>query len=143
MKFRLTPDWHKKNLRCFFCDEDRSVKYEMDFHDKTVHVCNKCVLKHNMRLKKREHKLNLTWHDKVVSIDYPVVDGHIEYALEGFEQTKLYEFLKAFQCINHVDPYTSITPALFYIHFNYDTPDEIIKEICEKAIEMIWEVNKC
>ena len=50
-KFTIIPDWPKRNLRCYFCGETRSVKYAMKIHDPviseedpTVCVCNKCAL---------------------------------------------------------------------------------------------------
>ena len=50
--FNLIPDWNKKNLRCYFCGETRSVKYATEIHDPAfldgsvkVCVCNRCVAK--------------------------------------------------------------------------------------------------
>lgn len=49
--FNIIPDWNKKNLKCYFCGETRSVKYEMEIFDPVqdnkpskVCVCNRCVL---------------------------------------------------------------------------------------------------
>lgn len=46
------PDWKNKNLRCHFCGETRSVKYETEILDPVIDskptkvcVCNKCVLR--------------------------------------------------------------------------------------------------
>ena len=51
---KLIPNWHKKNLRCHFCGETKSVKYTMEVLDPVVDykptkvcVCNKCALKYN------------------------------------------------------------------------------------------------
>ncbi len=44
MKFWLIPEWQKKNFRCHFCGETKSVKYEMNVDGNNVCVCNKCVL---------------------------------------------------------------------------------------------------
>ena len=27
---KIIPDWSKKNLKCYFCEETRSVKYEVE-----------------------------------------------------------------------------------------------------------------
>lgn len=47
------PDWNKKNLRCYLCDETRNVKYEMKIFDPVIDskptkvcVCNKCALRY-------------------------------------------------------------------------------------------------
>ena len=49
---RIIEDWWNKNLRCHFCGEIRSVKYEKEVFDPVVSnkptkvcVCNKCVLR--------------------------------------------------------------------------------------------------
>ena len=51
MKISMIPNWHKKQLKCHFCGETRSVKYEVDLpkelgksETQKVCVCNKCVL---------------------------------------------------------------------------------------------------
>lgn len=48
---RIIEDWRNKNLRCHFCGETRSVKYEREVFDPVVSnkptkvcVCNKCAL---------------------------------------------------------------------------------------------------
>ena len=53
MKIRLIPNWQNKNLRCHFCNEVKSVKYEAEIFDPvifdkpvTVCVCNKCALRY-------------------------------------------------------------------------------------------------
>ena len=52
---KLIPNWQRENLRCYFCGETGSVKYELEIHDfesdipKVVCVCNKCVLSRNKR----------------------------------------------------------------------------------------------
>lgn len=53
---KVIPNWPEKKLRCHFCGETRSVKYEMDIIDPvvdskltTVAVCNKCALIHSKR----------------------------------------------------------------------------------------------
>ena len=53
MEYKLIPNWQNKNLRCHFCDETRSVKYETEVFDPVVSdkptmvcICNKCVLRY-------------------------------------------------------------------------------------------------
>lgn len=53
MKNRLIPNWQNKNLRCHFCNETRSVKYETEVFDPVISdkptmvcVCNKCALRY-------------------------------------------------------------------------------------------------
>ena len=48
---RYIADWQNKNLRCHYCGETRSVKYEEEILDPTTNdkhirvcVCNKCAL---------------------------------------------------------------------------------------------------
>lgn len=50
---KIIDNWQTKQLRCHFCGETRSVKYEMDVVDPVVDnkptkvaVCNKCALTH-------------------------------------------------------------------------------------------------
>jgi hypothetical protein len=43
MKFKLIPDYRNKNLKCHFCEETRSVKYEAIIDSKKVCLCNKCA----------------------------------------------------------------------------------------------------
>ena len=49
----IINDWQNKQLRCHFCGETRSVKYELKIRDvesnlpKTVCACNLCALKHS------------------------------------------------------------------------------------------------
>lgn len=54
MKNRLIPNWQNKNLRCHFCDETRSVKYETEVFDPVISdkptmvcICNKCALRYS------------------------------------------------------------------------------------------------
>ena len=50
---KLIPNWQRENLRCYFCGDTRSVKYELEIHDftgnfpKVVCACNKCALARN------------------------------------------------------------------------------------------------
>lgn len=51
---KIISNWKNKNLRCYFCNETRSVKYTMEIFDTVidnkpteVYVCNKCALKYN------------------------------------------------------------------------------------------------
>lgn len=51
---RLIEDWQNRNLRCFFCGNDRSVKYSIEYMEsgmskqETVFVCNMCALRFKM-----------------------------------------------------------------------------------------------
>lgn len=49
---KMVENWNKKDLRCYFCGEGRSVKYlvpvldpTIKTHPREVYCCNKCVLK--------------------------------------------------------------------------------------------------
>lgn len=53
MEYKLIPNWQNKSLRCHFCDETRSVKYETEVFDPVISdkptmvcICNKCVLRY-------------------------------------------------------------------------------------------------
>lgn len=55
---KLIPDWNKKNLKCYFCEESKSVKYEMEIINPVIDskptkvcVCNKCALRNNNSIK--------------------------------------------------------------------------------------------
>ena len=47
---KYIPDWNKKSLKCYFCGDDRSVKYKVviteNNTEKEVCTCNKCVFLH-------------------------------------------------------------------------------------------------
>lgn len=49
-KIKLIEHYHKKNLKCRFCGETRSVKYEaklitaQNLDGEKIHVCNACAL---------------------------------------------------------------------------------------------------
>ena len=56
MKMRIISNWQEKNLRCNFCGETRSVKYETEVFDPVISdkptlvcVCNRCVFRYGMR----------------------------------------------------------------------------------------------
>lgn len=49
---KIISNWEKKNLRCYFCGETRSVKYKKEIFDPVVNskptevcICNKCALR--------------------------------------------------------------------------------------------------
>lgn len=46
-KFKLIPDWIERDLKCHFCGETKSVKYQMTIvvsgNETQVCVCNRCV----------------------------------------------------------------------------------------------------
>ena len=50
---KYIPNWQNKNLRCHFCGETRSVKYETEVLDPVISdkptmvcVCDKCALRY-------------------------------------------------------------------------------------------------
>lgn len=52
---KIIENWQDKNLKCHFCGETRSVKYEVitlvkDEGLKSVCACNKCVLTNRNRI---------------------------------------------------------------------------------------------
>ena len=49
----LIPNWRDKNLRCHFCGNTQSVKYEKEIYDPVIDtkptkvcVCNICAVKY-------------------------------------------------------------------------------------------------
>lgn len=49
----IIPNWKERNLRCHFCGETRSVKYEIEVFDPVIDskpsnvcMCNKCALRY-------------------------------------------------------------------------------------------------
>lgn len=90
----------------------------------------------------RKDKLSLSFDYKEVSLVYPDADEnktYLQYVFEEAEEDKLYRFFKAYDCIVDVDTDTGMTADAIRLSFKYDTPDETIKEICNKAIEMMWD----
>lgn len=54
MEYKLIESWYKRNLKCHFCNTEKSVKYEMKIFDPVIDtkptsicVCNKCVITRN------------------------------------------------------------------------------------------------
>lgn len=49
---KVVENWDKKNLRCYFCGETKSVKYSIEIFDPVlaenptrVCVCNRCAMR--------------------------------------------------------------------------------------------------
>ena len=90
----------------------------------------------------RKQKLSISFDYKNVSLVYPDKDKtNLEYIFEDDELYKLDNFLNTYDCILDVDLDTGMSADAVRISFKYDTPDEMIKEICEKAIEYMWGCN--
>lgn len=93
-------------------------------------------------MEERMHKLSLCFEYKTVALNYPIAeDGcYLEYCFcsNDEEYSKLYNYFKELDCVLNIDTDVGMTEAVFYIDFKYDTPDETIKELCEKAIDMAW-----
>lgn len=90
----------------------------------------------------RKNKLSLSFYCKEISLVYPDADEnktYLQYVFDETEEDKLYRFFKAYDCIVDVDTDTGMTADAIRLRFKYDTPDETIKEICNKAIEMMWD----
>ena len=56
----IIPNWKERNLRCYFCGETRSVKYEIEVFDPVVDskpskvcICNKCALRYALNEKEK------------------------------------------------------------------------------------------
>ena len=93
---------------------------------------------------KRKNKLSLSLDSKEVSLVYPDSEERrhcLEYIFEEEELEELCNFFKQYDCVWDVDTYTGMSADAIRISFKYETPDEIVKEICEKAIEFMWEDN--
>ena len=95
-----------------------------------------------MNNEKRVDKLSLKFLSKTVALVYP--DSKInpiclQYCF-GFEESKkLYRFFDECDCVYDIDTDVGMTANAIFVSFKYDTPDEVVKEICEKAIELMWE----
>lgn len=90
----------------------------------------------------RKNKLSIDFYCKEISLVYPDKDNtFLEYIFEEDELDKLYNFFNAYDCVLDVDTDTGMTADAIRVSFKYDTPDEVVKEICEKAIEFMWENN--
>ena len=60
-KTRFIPNWINKNLKCHFCGDTKSVKYEMKLANTespgnfiSVPVCNRCILFHDYSILETE-----------------------------------------------------------------------------------------
>ena len=90
----------------------------------------------------RKQKLSISFDCKNVSLVYPDKDKiHLEYIFDDDELKKLYDYLKSYHCVLDVDLDTGMTADAVRISFKYDTPDEVVKEICEETIEFMWRCN--
>jgi hypothetical protein len=92
----------------------------------------------------RKHKLSIDFDCKNVSLVYPdrgKSKTYLEYIFEDDELDKLSNFLNAYDCVLDVDLDTGMSSDAVRISFKYDTPDEIVKDICNKAIEFMWGCN--
>ena len=93
----------------------------------------------------RKDKLSLSFDCKEVSLVYPDADEnktYLQYVFDEDEEEKLYKFFKAYDCIVDIDTNTGITADAIRLSFKYDVPDETIIEICNKAIEMMWDTYR-
>ena len=90
----------------------------------------------------RKQKLSISFDCKNVSLVYPDKNKiNLEYIFEDDELGKLSSFFDAYDCIVDIDTDTGMTADAIRLSFKYDTPDEVVKEICEKAIEFMWGCN--
>lgn len=90
----------------------------------------------------RKNKLSLSLDSKEVSLMYPDSEERrycLEYVFEEEELEKLCNFFKQYDCVWDVDTDVGMSADAIRVSFKYDTPDETIKEICEKAIDLMWE----
>lgn len=93
---------------------------------------------------KRKNKLSLSLDSKEVSLVYPDSEERrycLEYIFEEEELEKLCDFFKRYNCVLDIDTDVGMSADAIRVSFKYDTPDEIVKEICKKAIEFMWECN--
>ena len=92
-------------------------------------------------MKKEKNKLSFHFEYKTVTLNYPLTkDGkYLEYhfSQDDEEYVKLYNFFYNMDCVYDIDTNVGMTEVVFYINFKYDTPDETIKVLLEKAINMI------
>lgn len=91
----------------------------------------------------RKNKLSFTFDSKEVSLQYPDAENatFLEYCFDEDEQEKLKKFLKTFDCIYDIDLDCGMTADAVRLRFKYDTPDETIREICNRVIEHMWQPN--
>ena len=93
-------------------------------------------------MEERKHKLSFGFEWKTVTLNYPIAEdgNYLEYCFcsDDEEYIKLYNYFHKLDCVLNIDTNVGMTEVVFYIDFKYDTSDETIKEICEKAIEMAW-----
>ena len=94
-------------------------------------------------MEERKQKLSMTFDSKAVSLQFPDAENatYLEYCYDEEEEEKLYNFFKAFDCIIDIDTHCGMTADAVRLQFKYDTPDETIKAICEKAIEFMCQPN--
>ena len=94
-------------------------------------------------MKTRKNKLGFTLDYKEVSLQYPDAENatYLEYCFDADEEEKLHKFLKTFDCICDIDFDVGMTADAVRLRFKYDTPDETVVEICNKAIEHMWKPN--
>jgi len=93
----------------------------------------------------RKDKLSLSFDCKTVSLVYPDLDErqvYLQYVFDAQENNKLYEFFDTYDCVVDIDTHVGMSADAIRISFSYDTSDETIKEICHKAIEMMWNEYK-
>ena len=89
----------------------------------------------------RDRSQPLTYRplSKMVCLEYP---DNSEYpnclAYCGtYWEDKLYNFFDGNEYVCEIDTNVGMTNVAIYVGFKYDTPDEVVKEICEQAIQMI------
>ena len=63
---KYIADWQKKSLKCYFCGNDQSVKYQVVImeNDKAKEVCscNKCIFLHEIK-GERCHNMPMTYEE--------------------------------------------------------------------------------
>ena len=76
---------------------------------------------------------------KIVALQYPdniEKRGCLEYCGSYWENL-LDDFFRKWECVCEIDTNVGMSADAIRVSFKYDTPDELIKEICNQAIQMM------
>lgn len=96
------------------------------------------------RTRNRNLPLKFEPYSKKVSLHYPdnIEDSSLlEYCGTHWENLLQY-FFRSYDCVLETDTNNGMTSQAIEISFKYDTSDEIIKFICNQAIQFLLEATK-
>ena len=92
-----------------------------------------------------ENDLRMEWGYKIVTLHYPTEcdeEGHswLKYCLEPEQLKPVKDFLNKEKSIVDIDWDGAMTDIVCFIKFKYNTSEKDIKQICEKALNLIKEI---